>query len=175
MNNWKTQNKYEIIQVLSGRSNAYFVRKDKILVDTGKESVYRKLTNKIISLGLSVNKITHLILTHTHFDHCQSAKKIKDNSSCKIVVSHHAANCIKAGYTEILRGTSIITKSISALGKLIGKRKFGYQAFLPDILIHGNYELKNIINRLKIIETPDLSGDSISVLIDNEIAIVGLV
>ena len=74
MNTWRTKNGYEIVKVLSGRSNVYLIIKDRflVLIDTGKESDYRKLVKNIDSLGLSVNKITYLILTHTHFDHCQS-------------------------------------------------------------------------------------------------------
>lgn len=175
MNNWKTKNGYEIVKVLSGRSNVYLVMKDKqlILIDTGKESNFRKLSNNINSLGLSFNKITHLILTHTHFDHCQLARKIKEDSSCKIIVSCHAENWIKTGYTVLPRGTTYLTRLISRLGELIGKRKFGYQSFEPDILIVGDYNLNNTINRIKIIETSGHSEDSISVLVDNEVAIVG--
>lgn len=175
MNNWKTKNGYEILQVLSGRSNVYIVLKDEyvILIDTGKESAFRKLSQNINLLGLSVNKITHLILTHTHFDHCQSAKKIKDNSVCEIVVSYISEDTINKGYAKLPKGTTYITRQISRLGRLIGKRKFGYTPFKPDILIQGDYVLNNTDNRIKIIETPGHSDDSISILLDREIAIVG--
>ncbi len=175
MNNWKTKNGYKIIQVLSGRSNAYLLLKDKlvILIDTGKGSSFKKLSNNIHLLGVSLNKITHLILTHTHFDHCQSARKIKDNSSCKIIVSSNAVNSIKNGYTKLPKGTTFITKQISRLGQLIGKRKFGYQPFEPDILIREDYDLNSADSLISILETSGHSEDSISIFVDNEIAIVG--
>jgi len=56
---------------------------------------------------------------------------------------------------------------------LIGKRKFGYQPFEPDILIWGDYDFNNAENLIKIIETSGHSEDSISVCLDDEIAIVG--
>ncbi|MDA3881080.1 MAG: MBL fold metallo-hydrolase [Prolixibacteraceae bacterium] len=175
MNNWKTKNGYEITQVLSGRSNTYLVLKDRlvILIDTGKESAFRKLSKNIDSLGLSLDKITHLILTHTHFDHCQLAKKIKDNSLCEIFVSCIAEDSIKNGYTELPKGTTYITRIISGLGRLIGKNKFGYAPFKPDVFIHEDHVLKIADNRIKIIKTSGHSDDSISILIDDEIAIVG--
>ena len=175
MNNWKTKNGYKIIQILSGRSNTYILLKDQqvILIDTGKESTYKKLSKNIDSLGLSFNKITHLILTHTHFDHCQSARKIKDNSLCKLIVSYNARDSIENGYTELPKGTTYITRLISRLGQLIGKRRFGYPPFEPDVLIRGDYYLNSADNRIKIIETSGHSADSISILVDNEIAIVG--
>ena len=74
-------------------------------------------------MGLSLDKITHLILTHTHFDHCQSARKIKENSSCKIIVSCKAGDSIDNGYTKLPKGTIYITRQISKLGQLIEKKK----------------------------------------------------
>jgi flavorubredoxin len=61
MNNLKTKNGYKIIQVLSGRSNAYLLLKDKlmILIDTGKESAYKNFSKNIDLLQLSIDKITH--------------------------------------------------------------------------------------------------------------------
>ncbi len=86
MRSWKTKNGYEVSQVLSGRSNSYFISTERsnILVDTGKETVYNKLRKNIDLLKLTDNKIALLILTHTHFDHCQNAYKIKEKENCKI-------------------------------------------------------------------------------------------
>jgi hydroxyacylglutathione hydrolase len=100
------------------------------------------------------------------------AKKIKDNSSCKIIVSSKAGDSIDNGYTELPKGTTYITRQISGLGQLIGKRKFGYQPFKPDILICGDYDFNSPDNLIKIIETSGHSEDSISNLY-NTIAIVG--
>jgi glyoxylase-like metal-dependent hydrolase (beta-lactamase superfamily II) len=175
MKEWTTKNGYRIIQILSGRSNAYLVLKDKfvILIDTGKESEFERILKNICFLELSVNCITHLVLTHTHFDHCQLAKKIKDISLCKIIVSHFANIPIRNGYTEIPKGTTFITRLLSKLGRSIGKRKFGYTSFKPDILLQGDYVLNGTHNQIKIFETPGHSGDSVSVIIDDDVAIVG--
>ena len=51
------------------------------------------------------------------------------------------------------------------------KKKF--KPFEPDILISGDYDLNSTDNLINIIETSGHSEDSISILIDNEIAIVG--
>jgi len=173
--NWTTKNGYKICQVLSGRSNAYLILKDNnvILVDTGKRNAFKALLRSFGSLNLTIENVSYLILTHTHFDHCQSAKKIKEKSNCKIIVSSIATDSIKNGYTKLPDGTFLITKLIAQLGRLIGRNKFGYEPFHSDIIVKDGYDLKFEDDSIRIIETPGHSIDSISILVDNEIAIVG--
>lgn len=173
--NWTTKNRYKIYQVLSGRSNAYLILKDNsvILVDTGKRNAFQALLKNLGSLNVTIENVSYLILTHTHFDHCQSAKKIKERSDCKIIVSSIATDSIKNGYTELPDGTFLITKLISQFGRLIGTNKFRYEPFHPDILVKDGYDLKIEDDRIRIIEISGHSPDSISILVDNEIAIVG--
>jgi glyoxylase-like metal-dependent hydrolase (beta-lactamase superfamily II) len=172
---WTTKNGYKISQVLSGRSNAYLILKNHsvILVDTGKKTAFQALLRNIGSLNVNINNISYLILTHTHFDHCQSAKKIKEKSNCKIIASSAVIDSVKKGYTKLSDGTFLITKLIAQIGRLLGKNKFGYEPFHSDILVKDSYDLKIEDNRIRIMETNGHSADSISILVDNEIAIVG--
>lgn len=175
MQHWTTTNGWEIHRVLSGRVNSYLVMKKDVvlLIDTGLKSAFNRLSKNIHSLTLNVENITNLLLTHTHFDHCGNAKAIQKISNCQIITSHHAKNSVNAGYTEIPKGTLVITKILSKVGKLLGKRKFGYTPFDPDVLIHEDCVLDGTDSEIKIITTAGHSADSISVLIDEEIAIVG--
>jgi hydroxyacylglutathione hydrolase len=175
MNRWITHNGYKVFQVLSGRSNSYMISNDEqnILVDTGKETAFSKLRENIKTLGLDNSDISHLILTHTHFDHCQSAYQIKSENNCQIVVSENAAVSISNGYTKLPEGTLLTTKLVARIGQFTGKKRFGYKTFIPDFLISGDDEFQMNNYDLSIIETPGHSQDSISIIIDNEIAIVG--
>ena len=175
MKSWKTKNGYEIFQVLSGRSNSYFISTGtlNILVDTGKESAYNRLKLNIDLLKLTNKKIAFLILTHTHFDHCQSAAKIKEQANCRIIVSEKEEESIKKGYTSLPNGTLIFTRLISFLGNWIGKKRFGYKPFIPDILVDDEFDLMDYDLNIKMIKTEGHSSGSISVIVDNEIAIVG--
>ena len=175
MKSWKTSNGYGIYQVLSGRSNSYFISTGKlnILVDTGKESAYNRLKLNIDSLKLTDKRITFLILTHTHFDHCQNAAKIKEQENCRIIVSEKEKESIEKGYTSLPNGTLIFTRLISFLGNLIGKKRFGYKPFIPDILLDEEFDLMDYDLNIKLIKTEGHSSGSISVIVDNEIAIVG--
>ena len=148
MRSWKTKNGFDIIQVLSGRSNVYLIKKNDcvILMDTGKKSSFVSLSKKLNSLNIAIEDITILILTHTHFDHCQSAKEIKQKSMCNVIASAKATNSIIKGYAKLPDGTFFTTKFLAKLGQLVGKRKFGFEPFQQDIFVADEYDL-NIADR----------------------------
>jgi len=68
-------------------------------------------------------------------------------------------------------GTFPIARLIVNLGKKIGQRKFGYKPFIPDLLVTDKLDLKMF--NVSIISTGGHSAGSISIIVDNEIAIVG--
>lgn len=175
MKTWKTSHDHKVFQVLSGRSNAYLLRAGQynILVDTGKKNAYKKLQQNIKSLLPDHQHIHFLILTHTHFDHCQNAATIKDKHQCNIIMSEHEAIFAKNGYTPLPNGTFLITRPISSLGKRLGKNRYGYEPFTPDILVNDAYDFNESGLNIKIITTRGHSLGSLSIIIDNEIAIVG--
>jgi hydroxyacylglutathione hydrolase len=174
MKTWKTKNS-SIIRVLSGRSNAYLILNGNniILADTGKRSAFGRLIRRLDTLNIPVEKISTLVLTHTHFDHCQSARKIQEESGCRTIVSRAAADYIPKGYTRLPDGTFPITKLISRIGNSAGKDRFGYEPFRPDILVNGDFFPDEGNDGIKIIKSAGHSADSISILVENEIAIVG--
>jgi hydroxyacylglutathione hydrolase len=173
MNHWITKNGIEIFQVLNRRSNSYLICSEnkKILVDTGRESAFGRLWNNIGVLNLKPENIDFLILTHTHYDHCQNAAVIKEQTNCKIVVSEKEAEYAEHGFTPLPKGTFPITRLIVNLGNRIGQRRFGYPPFVSDVLVKDEYGLKTF--NISVISTGGHSNGSMSILVDNEIAIVG--
>jgi len=175
MKMWQTKNGIHIYQVLKGRSNSYLIpiEMGNILVDTGKSSAYKRLRQNIDSVNLKSSKIDMLILTHTHYDHCQNAFAISGQDRCKIAMSEKEAEFAAQGFTTLPKGTFGITRIISGLGSLIGQRRFGYHPFSPDILISKDSELINYGVGISLILTEGHSRGSVSVIVDNEIALVG--
>lgn len=175
MRTWKTKKGNKIFQVLSGRSNSYLIITDRynILFDTGKASAYKKLRRNISILNPKNKSIDFLILTHTHFDHCQNAAQIKIENNCKIIMSKNENNYVEIGYTPVPQGTMLFSKIIYTLGIRLGIKRFSYKPFIPDILVDDEFEFSKDELDLRIIETPGHSSGSISIIIDNEIAIVG--
>jgi hydroxyacylglutathione hydrolase len=172
---WETDSGYEIFRVLSGRSNSYFISaaEQNILVDAGNEAAYTKLKTGINSLYLLNRKISFLILTHTHFDHCQNAAKLKEEENCKIIISIKGKEDSEQGYSKLPKGILPATKPITFLGNLIGKKRFGYKSFDADIFVKDEFDFINYNLKIMLMKTAGHSPDSISVIVDDEVAIVG--
>jgi len=175
-NNLKTWNtsKCTIYQILKGRSNSFLIECENnyILVDTGRENSWKELTSKLDKI-LGVNKLSCLILTHTHFDHAENAKRLKNKYNCKIIVHKSEADNLKHGNTPLPKGTNLITGIIvDKIGKPIQSR-YNYESVDPDLLVDENYNLDDFGSSVYILHTPGHSKGSISIIIDDEIALVG--
>ena len=175
MNKLTTKNGCEVLQVLSKHSNVWLVQKDQlsILVDTGKKKSHSLLLKSLNSALHQGCNLQFLFLTHTHYDHCQSAKVLKDLYHCNIIVSEKAVPSIAAGYTHLPRGTNYVTNLLSTAGHKLMKKKFMYAPFKADITISDDYLFPAPDADIRIITTPGHSSDSISLIVDNEVAIVG--
>jgi len=173
MKNWTTKNGYKIYQVLSLRSNAFIIEAGefKILVDTGRKTAYKRLLKNLSVLNCT--SIDYLILTHTHYDHCQNAFELKELYKCKIIASMFESDFTLAGYTPVPKGTVAPARMISALGRMLGDKIAGYEPFKTDIIVGEHLDMKDKGLNIYIIHTPGHSPGSLSVIIENEIAIVG--
>ena len=143
-----------------GNTNCYYVeeKNGSILVDTGWAGTLQAFYKKIKELGIT--KIDYLLITHYHPDHMGIAQEIIDNMNAKLLVIDiqkdylHCSDKIfekdkKSKFTPINTEPLIISCEES-------------RKFLSDLGIDG-----------EIIYTPGHSDDSISLILDDGIAIVG--
>lgn len=175
MKKWITKNEYKIYQVLSGRSNSYLISSNSlnILVDTGKSSAYKQLVKNIHCLGLPKKSENILVLTHAHFDHCQNAKTLSMDHHYKILLSQKEEHFALAGRTPVPSGTNSFSRLIVGIRRRISFPRLNFDAFQPDVLIQNEYDFKYCNLPIRIIITPGHSVGSVSILVDDEIAIVG--
>jgi glyoxylase-like metal-dependent hydrolase (beta-lactamase superfamily II) len=172
---WTTDNNYVIYRVLSGRSNAYLILHGNlhILVDTGTKRAFPKLLKAIGSLPLLNIGIDYLILTHTHFDHCRNAAELKKIYNCKVILGLKEKLFAETGILTLPSGTNRFTKLIVSLGKALPSKLFSFTPFVTDIPVENQYVFKEPGLNIQIIETPGHSPGSVSIIVDNSIAIVG--
>ncbi len=175
MQKWITKNGYEIHRVLKGRCNSFLVSSENLilLVDTGKASAYKKLMRNINSLNIPPYSNKILVLTHTHFDHCQNAAKLSTLHGFRIWVGKAESNFLKNGYTPIPQGTNLFTKILVAVAKRLLKAFLGYAQFDVDLEVTNNVLLTEYNVNIKIVATPGHSAGSVSIIVDDEIALVG--
>lgn len=175
MKSWTTKQGTTVLRVLTGPVNAYLVRTNQrlILVDTGVASAFNRLQKNLESVMEPEEQLDMLVLTHSHYDHCQNAAKLKDKYQCSIVLGAQEAHYTRQGHTPLPRGTFWLTRGLTALGNRIGARGFGYDNFSPDILIDEDRLLDSHLSGIKAIKTSGHTVGSISLIVDQEVAIVG--
>jgi glyoxylase-like metal-dependent hydrolase (beta-lactamase superfamily II) len=173
MKMWKTNLKNEIFQVLSGRTNCYLIPTNtgNILVDTGVRSSFPSLKKHIDAMHLATGNVDYLVLTHTHFDHCQNASAIKEYFASKIVVGQPEADFALQGYTPIPQGTQAITRFLVKIGNKMDQDRFGYDPFEAGLKISERHQFMED-PFIELLPTPGHSAGSISLIID-DVAIVG--
>ncbi len=170
---WKTNTNTTIRLLRIGITNCYFiVKKDiTVLIDSGQKCKAEKLKSNLSQL-LGYKNLDYVILTHTHYDHTENALMLKQLYSSKILVHKNEAEFLENGFTKLPKGTNIITNIISAAGNRFASKIGKYDAVKPDIKVTENYKLDNT-DGIEIIHTPGHTSGSISVIVDNEIALVG--
>lgn len=172
---WKTTSGCIIYKVLGGRSNSYLLLSDNVavLVDTGKESSYQKLVKNIEGLDFTQKSQRVLVLSHSHFDHCQNACELACSFGFKIFVGSAEDSCVRQGYTPLPQGTGFFTRFLVSVGNRYLSSGFGYKPFAPDFLVNDEVVLFESNPSIRLLTTPGHSPGSISIVVDDEIALVG--
>ena len=173
MKRWVTKSGYRIFQVLSGRSNVFLLTNGKknILIDTSPGFMFSKLKKRLSQL--KVSEIELLILTHTHYDHAANAARIKEKYKAKILVHKDEAAYLDTGENIVPEGTNFLSRIIV---KLFAQRFLLIAKFEPceyDLTVDSVFNLDIFGFNGYILPTPGHTPGSVSVIIDEEIALVG--
>ncbi len=173
MRTWTTSNGQKITQILSGRSNVFLLTfgEKNILVDTSPTRKQKLLLEKLNSLNIS--KIDFLVLTHTHYDHASNSEKIKTTFGAKVIVHQSEADILSGGTNVIPAGTNFFTRNVvSPIGRKTAEI-FNFEPCKADIEIESKFDLTPFGFSAYLLPTPGHSKGCISLVIANEIAIVG--
>jgi glyoxylase-like metal-dependent hydrolase (beta-lactamase superfamily II) len=86
-----------------GDAAAYLMRcADRaVLVDAGCGGGHQRLVANIDGCLQASERLTHLLLTHCHFDHTGGAQAIRQTYGCKIVAHAEDAVYLEAGDSEV--------------------------------------------------------------------------
>jgi hydroxyacylglutathione hydrolase len=171
---WATKSGYKITQVLAGRSNVFLLANNEknILIDTSPGSRWKNLDRCLRRMG--IDRIDVLILTHTHYDHVGNASRLKNKYKAKVIVHHLEAPYLAKGKGIIPQGTNMFTKFlVNHLARMLGP-KADYEPCQADVSVAAIYELSGLgFPHVQIIPTPGHTAGSQSIIVDEEIALVG--
>lgn len=174
MKKWTTKSGYEIVQIMSGRSNVFLLTNGKtnILIDTSVSRLWTKLQKRLSKLG--IRTIDYLILTHAHFDHADNANRIKSKFGASVIIHKNEEEYLVKGDSITPKGATAITKLVVSAGKgLVSMSLLRYEPCKPDIVTGSCYDLKEMGFDAYLIHTPGHTRGSASLIVDDEIAIVG--
>lgn len=141
-----------------------------ILVDTWLPGTESKIKKELDKIWLSFENIKLIVITHAHIDHAGNTSLLKSFSWAKVIGHKNdllyfqgkkkMTFCSTWWFWTIFSKTWAIQKS--------------YEDFTPDILLWWNeeFDLSSYWFNWKVISTPGHTSWSISVLLDNKIAIV---
>jgi glyoxylase-like metal-dependent hydrolase (beta-lactamase superfamily II) len=151
-----------------------------LLVDTPYPGKYEALVKALKEKNVDVADVKYLLLTHHHDDHAGAASELLKHTDATIIVHEKALPHLAAGQSDPDgKSINLGTKTVmTAYTTFIHRTGF---AFPPvhlrgkDIVIKGddNELLRSLGVNGKIIHTPGHTSDSISVILDDGIALVG--
>lgn len=174
MKTWITKRGYRIIRVLTGASNSYLISNGEkyILIDTSLKCFWNNLQRKLEGLKINKSNLEAVILTHTHFDHSENIRKIKESFNPKILVHNLERKNLEKGENPLIKGTVAATKLLVALSGENIDWLFKYDGCEVDIPVDNKFSLENLGFEGYILHTPGHTEGSISVVID-DFALVG--
>jgi hydroxyacylglutathione hydrolase len=173
MRAWQTKNGYKVIQVLKGRSNVFLVLAGgkSLLVDTSPKRKWNTLKRRLHELH--IQHLDYLVLTHAHFDHAANAAAIRQMFTAQVIVHKEESGVLSQGKNIFPDGTNIFTHFIIRKLAPAFSSKFNYQPCKADIQVEKKYVFADFGINICLIHTPGHSPGSMSLIVDDEIAIVG--
>lgn len=173
MRSWTTSSGYKISKILSARSNVFLLRNSQsaVLIDTSAGFMWNTLQRNLDRIG--IDRIDLLILTHSHFDHAANAHKIKEKYNAQVIIHDSEAGYLLTGTNILPVGTNPITVFIV---RMFDRQFISFARYQPckaDLAVDSNYDLSGYGFHAYLMHTPGHTKGSLSLIIDNEIAIVG--
>lgn len=176
MNLWTTSGGQTVYQIAGGRCNGFLLAANGnyLLVDCGSKIQWKRLRERLNRAITGGKTLIALILTHCHFDHAENAARVKENFKTPIVVQANEADYLQKGQNPLLQGSNPATGLLTRL--FLNERVLEWIKYPPvayDILVEERYDLGHWGFKGYIIHTPGHSPGSMSVILEDEIALVG--
>jgi hydroxyacylglutathione hydrolase len=173
MKQWSTKSGHTVTRIVSGRSNAFLLENGTahVLVDTGPGGAWNLLDARLKQLGL--RRLDALILTHAHYDHAENANRIKQLYDAPVFVHKNEVYFLANGDNPVPRGTS---RAVDLLVRLFARTFMRFKRYEPcacDVEVGEEHDLSGLGFNARILHTPGHSAGSMSVIVDDEIALVG--
>jgi glyoxylase-like metal-dependent hydrolase (beta-lactamase superfamily II) len=155
-----------------GPVNVYLVRNDPVtLIDVGPntEEAFTALRAGIEELGLRLDAIKRIIISHAHEDHYGLASRVQEISGAQVFL--HSWEIDKLSTTHDYSGHRKLLKRAGVPGEIIDKFEQGYHSFHPlagkQVQVDALEDENEIIfenGSLRVLHTPGHTPGSICLM-----------
>jgi len=168
-----------IYSIQTGFTNSYLIKAKNgyLLIDTSYYKEYDNFTDSLKNLGLNLNDINYILLTHHHDDHSGFAARLLENTDAHLLVHKDSVVFLEQGtYSLEERPLNFCVRFI--IGAYGMFHEFTYPP-VPvrdvDYIVAGDDSdlLKQIGIDGEIIHTPGHTNDSITVVLKDGKAFAG--
>ena len=161
-----------VTPVSLGVVNAFILRGSRsVIVDTGYPGSANVLINRLSQIGIKLDEISLILITHAHTDHFGSAAELKQQTGAPVAIHQLDAEFLRSGNNPPPRPTGTFSRLLMSLPAFTRTAKV--PSLEPDILIEGKMSLHKFGIDGEILPTPGHTPGSISVLLPGGEAIVG--
>lgn len=175
MHTWTTVPGTKVIRLNNFRCSCYFIVKgnNAVLVDTSIRAERSIIERAMKKNG--IKKPSAVVLTHNHFDHAGNAEFFRRKYKCDVLIHEKDYEGLRKGYTYLPDGMAQPFRW--AVG-FVNSRKIilPFQKFPPcpgAVPVSDGVTLEKYGINARIISTPGHTDGSVSIIVDNEIALVG--
>lgn len=171
MRKWITHNKITVIRLDGVRCKCFLIQdaNNYWMVDTSALMDKKRIVMQMQECG--VDSLRGIILTHSHINHVEAAAWFAAEYQCPVYIHDSELHFIQTGDCLIPKAAH---KSMEPIERMVGYIPFlnKYPACREAQALPLGSELFED-DRIRILETPGHSEGSISIIVDDEIAIVG--
>lgn len=156
-------------RIVCGMANAYLLHGDggSILIDTGAEKYREKVAKACQNAGVRL-----ILLTHGHFDHCQSAAYLTRRLKCSIGIAGEDAALLERNEKRKVYGKGIWGRFYAdASNRNIEQNEI--EAVTPDVILEDGMSLGEYGVDAKTVKLPGHTAGSVGVLCDTGELFVG--
>lgn len=139
-----------------GAVYAVRAKEGMILIDCGLPKLGLNVMQETLDYYRITDKITHVIVTHAHADHCGNAKLLQERGA-KIIVGKPDLQCCLDGGFNMFRDTCFEEGFYQR-----------FPAFTPDVLVEEDTEMELNGVSFKLIMIPGHTPGSMAVLLKFE-------
>lgn len=165
---------FQVYITKTHRCACYLVEtsKKRVLMDTSMKFERDIVMRCIQNTG---NKgIDAIFLTHSHTDHVANALYFSNTFNCDVYISKKGISNLTNGRCKMPKGTNAFSKGIYWAEKRLPFYDFTRFDACPKVKILDDEVVKYYFgDSAELLKTPGHSDDSISILLNREIAIVG--